>query len=138
MNEDVLARCIFAAGIGQLSVLVASALVPIRLDWRKEFAPLSPLHRQMYWVYGGYVVLAIVALGLIAIFNARELASGSLLARCVCGYAAVFWGVRVCLQPVLDVKEHLTAWWLRAGYHLLTILFLYFTATFAWAALRLT
>jgi hypothetical protein len=48
----------------------------------------------------------------------------------------VFWGIRVVLQAVLDVKEHLTAWWLTAGYHALTVLFVYFTAVYAWAALK--
>jgi hypothetical protein len=90
----------------------------------------------MYWVYGGYVVLSIVAFGLITLLNARELAAGGGLARGFCGYVAVFWGVRVCLQPVFDVKEHLTAWWLRGGYHLLTLLFLFFTAVYGWAALQ--
>ena len=31
----------------------------------------------MYWVYGGYVVLSIVAFSLISVFNAVELAAGS-------------------------------------------------------------
>ena len=75
-------------------------------------AVLSRLHRQMYWVYGGYVVLAIAAFGLISLFNAVELAAGSGLARWVCGYNAVFWGVRLVLQGIFDVeKEHLSSWW---------------------------
>jgi hypothetical protein len=126
---------IFAAGFLQLSVLVASALVPLRLDWRNVFTALPRLHRQMYWVYGGYVVLAIIANGLLCLFNSAELATGSGLARGVCGYMAVFWGVRVSLQAVLDVKEHLTAWWLKVGYHTLTLLFASFTVLFALAAL---
>ncbi len=126
---------IFAAGIGQICVLVASALVPRRLNWRSEFAKLSRLHRQMYWVYGGYVALSIIALGVISIVNAAELAGGGRLARSVCAYNAVFWGIRLSLQPVLDVKEHLTTWWLTAGYHLLTLLFITFTAIYAAAAL---
>lgn len=135
MNPS-LVNLILAAGLGQLSVLVASALVPVRLNWRREFAVLSPLHRQMYWVYGGYVVLSIVALGLIATFNAAELAAGGALARWFCAYAAVFWGIRLSLQAVLQVSEHLTTWWLAAGYYGLTFLFAYFTAVFAWAALH--
>lgn len=131
MNE-LLARCIFIAGVGQLSVLVASALVPIRLQWRTEFKKLSPLHGQMYWVYGGYTVMSIIALGLICLFNSAELASGSRLARSVALYMLCFWGVRLSLQPVLNVKEHLTTWWLRLGYHSLTLLFAYFTAMAAW------
>jgi hypothetical protein len=136
MSEEFLSRLLFAGGIGQCGVLIASALVPFRLDWRKELAGLSRLHRQMYWVYGGYVVLSIVAFALITLFHASELARGGGLARGFCGYVAVFWGVRVCLQVVFDVKEHLTAWWLRLGYHGLTVLFVYFTAVFGWAALR--
>jgi hypothetical protein len=132
--RDALPGLIFAAGIGQLCVLIASALVPLRLNWRAEFVKLSLLHRQMYWVYGGYVVLSIVAFGLISLLNARELASGSGLARSFCLYVAVFWGIRLCLQPVFDVKEHLTAWWLRAGYYTLSVLFASFTAIYGWAA----
>lgn len=135
MNEQ-LANGIFLAGIGQFSVLIASALVPVRLRWREEFKPLTPLHRQLFWVYGGYVVLSIVSLALISVFNAQELAAGSGLARAVCAYTAVFWGIRVSLQGVLEVKEHLTAWWLRAGYHTLTLLFVSFTVIYTWGALH--
>lgn len=131
-----LPQLIFLAGIGQLGVLVASSLVPIRLDWKNIFATLPKLHRQMYWVYGGYVVLSIIGFGLISLFNADELAGGSRLARSLCGFISVFWSIRICLQPVFDVKEFLTTWWLTAGYHLLTVLFLYFIVVFAWAALH--
>ena len=133
--REYLPTLIFLAGIGQLSVLVASALVPLRLNWRKEFAKLSRLHRQMYWVYGGYVVLSIISLGVICLLNSQDLASGTRLARSVCAYMAIFWGIRLSLQAVLDVKEHLTAWWLIAGECLLTVLFLYFTMVFAFAAI---
>ena len=71
-----------------------------------------------------------------SIFNARELASGSGLARGFCAYVAVFWGIRVGLQAVFDVKAHLTVWWLKAGYFLLTVMFTVFTIVYAWAALQ--
>ncbi len=133
--QAYLPNLLFVAGIGQLSVLVASALVPIRLKWRDEFQPLPRLHRQMYWVYGGYVVLAIISLGLISVFNSQELASGTGIARGFCGYVAVFWGIRLSLQGILDVREQLSTCWLKLGYSLLTVLFTYFTLVFAWAAL---
>jgi hypothetical protein len=134
--QQTLTTAIALAGAGQLCVLIASALVPFQLDWKKELGELTHLHRQMYWVYGGYVVLAIVAFALISLFHARELASGSGLARALCGYIAVFWGVRLVLQGVFDVKDHLTAWWLMMGYHVLTILFVAFTLIYGYAALR--
>lgn len=136
MPNVSLSTLIFAAGIGQLSVLVASALVPVRLNWREVFKQLPRLHRQMYWVYGGYTVLSIVSLGLISLLNAVELSSGSFLARSFCAYAAVFWGIRISLQGVLEVKEHLKTWWLTLGYHMLSVLFTVFTAVFAYAAFR--
>lgn len=133
--DIVLPRLIAFAGAAQLTVLVASALVPVRLKWNTELTGLSRLHRQLYWVYGGYVVLSIVSFAILSMANAPELASGSRLARCICGYIALFWGVRLALQSVLDVQEHLTAWWLRLGYRTLTVLFACFATIFALAAL---
>jgi hypothetical protein len=129
-----LATLIRLAGIGQFGILVASALVPFQLDWKSVFSALPKLHRQMYWTYGGYVVLAIIFNGLVCVVAPTELVGGSPLARCVCGYIAIFWGVRLCLQPIFDVKLFLKTWWLQAGYHLLTVLFASFTALFLFAA----
>jgi len=124
------------AGGVQLSILIASALVPFRLEWKGSLGSLPLLHRQLYWVYGGYVVLAIASLGLICLINPTELASGTLLARSVCTYIAAFWGIRLSLQTILDARPFLTTWWLTAGYHLLTVLFTLLTLTFAWGALH--
>jgi hypothetical protein len=123
------------AGAGQLSVLIASALVPFQLNWKRDLAALPTLHRQMYWTYGGYVVLGIVALGAISLACAEELAAGSRLGRAVCFYAATFWVIRLGLQTVFDVKPHLSAWWLKVGYHALTVLFLFFSVVYGYAAL---
>jgi len=133
--HTMLASLIFVAGVGQLAVLIASALVPFRLNWRGELQCLSRLHRQMYRVYGGYIVLSIVAFGSLSILNSRELASGSALARGFCAYVAVFWGIRLGLQAVFDVKDHLTTWWRKAGYFVLTLMFTGLTVVYTWAAL---
>ena len=132
----MLETLIMGAGVGQLGVLIASALVPFRLNWKKELSVLPKLHRQMYWVYGGYVVVAIIAFGLISLFNARELSGGTGLARGICAYISVFWGFRVLLQGVFDVKEHLTTWWLKLGYHAQTLLFVGFTLLYGFTALQ--
>lgn len=52
MNQP-LTHLIFLAGLGQVTILFASALVPSRLNWRDELRGLPRLHRQMHWVYGG-------------------------------------------------------------------------------------
>ncbi len=131
-----LADLLRLAGGLQLSVLVASSLVPMRLNWKRDLAVLPTLHRQLYWTYGGYVVLGIITLGTISLACADDLATGSRLSRAFCIYGAIFWGVRLSLQAVLDVKPHLTAWWLKLGYHTLSVLFVFFTTVYAYAAVR--
>ncbi len=131
--NDILPNLIFTAGICQLGILVASSLVPFQLDWKSELACLPLLHRQMYFIYGGYVVLGIITLGLTSLLCSAELASGSPLARAVCIYATLFWGIRLSLQGILDAKPFLTRWWLNFGYHLLTALFAGLTTLFAYA-----
>ncbi len=133
--RSYLPQLLFAAGLIQITVLAASALVPLRLNWKSQLAPLPKLIRQLFWVYGGYVVLAILGLGLLVAVNATELAGGSLLARSVCGYLALFWGIRLGLQPVLDARPFLTAWWLWAGEGVLTLIFLFLTVVYLLAAL---
>lgn len=135
MTQQTLATVVFTAGVAQLGVLLASALVPFRLDWRHALSPLPWLHQQMYWVYGGYVVMSIVAFALLSIFNAQELARGAGLSRGLCFYIAVFWGIRLVFQGVFDVRAHLTVWWLRIGYHTLTVLFAMLAAVYGWIAL---
>jgi hypothetical protein len=134
--NDILSELIFAAGLCQLGILIASSLVPFQLDWKQKLAGLPLLHRQMYFIYGGYVVLGIVTLGLTSLICSAELASGSPLARAFCIYATLFWGIRLSLQAVLDAKPFLTRWWLKLGYHLLTVLFAGITAVFGYATVQ--
>ena len=135
--DITLADWLRLAGIGQLSVLIASSLVPLKLNWKKDLASLPTLHRQMYWTYGGYVVMGIVFLGVVSILCADELAAGSRLAKAFCTYGALFWGVRLVLQAVFDAKPFLTVWWLRMGYHMLTVLFVFFTVIYSGTIIRL-
>jgi hypothetical protein len=132
--ELTLAHLIRLAGAGQLCILIASSLVPFRLNWKRDLASLPKLHRQMYWTYGGYVVLGIVFLGATSLVCCEEIASGSRLARVFCCYGALFWGIRLLLQSIFDAKPHLTTWWLKGGYHALTVLFLGFTVLYAYGA----
>lgn len=124
-------------GVMHFGILIASALTPQVLDWRNELRKLHPLTRQLVWVHGVFIVLTIVALGAIATINAPLLALGGLLARCICGFVAIFWLARLSLQFALfDPKPFLTKPILKVGYHGLTFVFAYLAITFAWAAVR--
>ena len=134
MTTILMSQLIFAAGLAQASILVASVQVPSALRWREELRPLPRLHRQMHWVYSGYVVLSIVAFAAISLLNARELAEGGALARAMCTYIAVFWGVRLGLQAVFDLRPYLTSPLKRAGVAALTVLFALLTLVYGLAA----
>ena len=132
MNSETL---LGIGGLIQLGVLTASALVLGTLKWRKELAGLSTLSRQLIWVHGGYIVLTIAAMGLVSLCEAAELAGGSLLARSICMFVAVFWSVRLAIQLLLfDGRPYLTRRALKLGYHALTVAFAALSFIYAWVA----
>ncbi len=135
MNRELAELLFRLCGCVHFSILVASATVPWALDWKRNLGGLHPFLRRLFWVYGVFIVLSIVSFGVLSILCAQELASGSLLARAFCGYVAVFWFARLAVQFfVFDASEFLTTWWLRAGYHLLTVIFTALPVPYALAA----
>ncbi|MDB5319471.1 MAG: hypothetical protein JWN40_1102 [Phycisphaerales bacterium] len=122
-------------GVCHLSLLIAGGLAAKVLDWRHELRRLCALSRHMIWTHAGFIVMTLIAFGVISLFNAADLASGQGTARWFCGFVALFWGVRLVVQFFLfDPKPHLTSWFLTVGYHTLTVVFTYLTVVYAWAA----
>jgi hypothetical protein len=126
---------IFAGGVCQLGILLASALVPRVLRWGTELRQLTPLCRHVVWTHGAFIVLVIVGLGAVSVGLPGELAAGTPLARCVCGFIGIFWGARLVIQLFLfDARPYLTTGFLKAGYHGLTGVFAYLAAVYLMAA----
>jgi hypothetical protein len=135
MNAETMLRC---GGVIQLAILTASALVPGTLQWRTDLKKLPRLSRQLIWVHGGYIVLVIAAMGWISLCAATQLADGSLLARYVCGFVAVFWSLRLAIQLcVFDGTPYLANRLLKVGYHGLTVAFVCLSAIYGCVALGL-
>ena len=131
-----LTNLIFAGGILHLGTLLGSAQVPRELKFKEELPKLGPLMRHWVLTAGGYIVLNIIAFGMLSVFLSTEMASGTPLARAVCGYISVFWGIRLVIQLfIFDAKPYLKNWFLQLGYHGLTLVFVYQTAIYGWAAL---
>ena len=91
-------RLIVLAGIGQLMLALVSLVIPRVLGWREETAKLRPLTRQVFWTYAAYIWGSHVAFGLLSVLAPGALLDGSLLARCVTGFIAAWWGVRLFVQ----------------------------------------
>jgi hypothetical protein len=125
-------------GLLHFVILVASALTPRVLDWRRNLAALDPFLRRLFWVYGGFIVLVIVAFGSLTLFHAEALASGAALPRAICAIIAIFWLARLAVQFfVFDPRGFLTTTFLRVGYHGLTFLFTALVFIYGSAALNL-
>lgn len=116
--------------------LIASAMVPKTLDWRGELAKLIPFLRTLFWVYGAFIVLTILAFGIISLVNYKVMAAGeSLEARSICTFIAVFWGARLVVQLFFfDASEYLTNRFLKVGYHSLTLTFAFQMFAYAYCA----
>ena len=131
-----LAYLLMLAGGLHFGLLLAGALLPRVLNWRTELRSVSPLSRHIIWVHGAFVVMMIVGFGVLSLLNAPALAAGSLLARSLCAFVALFWFTRLMIQLFLfDARPYLTNWFLTAGYHGLTVLFGYFSIVYGWAAI---
>ena len=132
MNLELL---IFIGGILHFGILLASAMVPKVLDWKASLDKLDGLSRQLVWVHGAFIVIVIIGFGLLSIFFAADLATGTPLARGMCLFVALFWAARLIVQLVVfDAKPYLKTAFLKAGYHGLTVVFMYHTVVYALAA----
>jgi hypothetical protein len=120
----------------QLLILIASALVPRVLEWRQNLAGLNPFLRKLFWVYGVFIVLIIVAFALLTFLHAGAMAAGEPVARSLCAFIAIFWTARLVVQfAVFDARPFLTDWFYKAGYHALTVIFTALALIYGWATI---
>ena len=120
----------------QLLILIASASTPRILDWRKNLAVLHPFLRKLFWVYGVFVVMVIIAFAVLTFRHADAMAAREPVARSLCLFIAIFWGVRLLVQfAIFDARPFLTNWFYKTGFHALTIIFAFLTFVYGKAAL---
>ncbi len=95
-------------GLGAIHfvILAASAQVPSRLNWREELGRLSSLNRKLMWTYGAFIVMCILAFGVLTLVLRGEFVRGNPVGPWLCGFIAVFWGLRVvCDNFVLKFED---------------------------------
>ena len=128
-----LETCLQLAGAGQLALALASLAIPRVLGWREETKRLEPLTREVFWTYAAYIWGTNVALGLVSLLAAPELAGGGTLARAIAGYALLYWGARLAIQFLSFGKHAPPGRHLRVAEAGLVLLFAYLTAVYGWA-----
>jgi len=85
--------------IGGLLVVLALLHVGFAryFDWRREFAAVSLINRQMMYVHTFFIALAVLLMGLLCLTSATELV-GTALGRRVSFGMGIFWLARLLIQ----------------------------------------
>ena len=123
---------------GTLIVLAVAHLYFARhLNWRAEAQRLSPVNRQIFHVHTFFICMILVLTGVLALAFPETLTARSALARLVLTGHVIFWGTRLLFQWFVYDASHWRGNRLNTMAHVLfTLLWLYFTLTYA-LALRL-
>jgi hypothetical protein len=123
------------AGLSHLGLMAAGALMPRAVRLSEHVRTLPPFIRRLFWVYYTFIGLFLVGFGALSFFLAPQLASGSALARAVCGFLAVFWTLRLFVAAmVFDVRPYLTNRFWKLGYHATNVVFVLLPAIYVRAA----
>jgi len=86
------------AGTLQLIIAAANFFAPAKFHYRENLTKVSPIIRQIFTVHSIYIVLVLIGLGLICLLFPDDLCGASALGKFLCGFLAIFWGLRVALQ----------------------------------------
>ena len=137
MTTDRLATLLFVAGLLHLAITSAGLVMTLVLDWRHSLSPLCALTRHIIWTHGAFVLLTIIAFGVISLSLPGRLVSGDPIARAVCAFIAAFWSLRLFIGVFFfDAKPHLSNVPLKVCYHGLTVVFVYFVFAYGAAAIH--
>ena len=129
-------QLLFVGGVLHFVLLIASAIVPFVFDWKGNLRGLNSFLRSLMWVYGAFIVLTVLGFGAISVFHAEALSANEPLARSVCLFIALFWLMRLTVQFfVFDISAIVKNRLLKAGYHLLTLVFMYLVLAYGSVAL---
>jgi len=134
MNTATLLRL---AALTYLGLLAAGLLMPRMVRLRENLRLLPAFIRQLFWVYYAFIGLCLVSFGLGSFLLAEQLASGTTLARAVCGFLAVFWTIRFIAGTfVFDLRPYLTNRWRRAGLAAANVVFTLLPFIYGYVALK--
>ena len=125
------------ASLSYLGLLAAGILMPGVVGLRQHLLALPTFIRQLFWVYYAFIGLSLICFGLGTFVLAEHLASGTPLARAVCGFLALFWTVRfVAGTFVFDLRPYLTNSWRRAGLAATDLVFICLPVVYGWVAMK--
>lgn len=82
------------SGLLQIFIALLATSVPKLLEWDKELESLSLFMRRLVWVYGSFIFITVISLGVVSVFFADTLVNGEMLSKAICCFIGVFWLMR--------------------------------------------
>jgi len=125
MTENTLVTLLILSGAGHIIMSICTLAVPRLLKWKKHFATLPPLLRQVFWTYSWYIKGVNVSFGILSLIGARELAGNSFLAACINIFIVVYWFGRICVDFFYFETSTLTGIAKLADRVLMVLIFLF-------------
>ena len=98
-----------------------------------ELGKISPLIRNIFWVYAGYILVTNFSFGILSLFASSALMDGSLLAKVVSGFIFLYWVSRLVIQFTVFSRYAPAGRINRLGEVGLVLGFIYFTVVYALA-----
>jgi hypothetical protein len=95
MSEETLVTLLMLSGAGHIIMSLCTLVIPTLLEWKKHFAGLPPLLRQVFWTYSWYIKGVNTSFGIVSLIGARELAGTSFLASCINIFIVIYWSGRI-------------------------------------------
>jgi hypothetical protein len=136
MDDSFWSAGVRVAGGFHLLTVVLAHFTPIPPGWDENLARLPAVHRRFASAQNVFIGVAMVFAGLVSLFFAREIVSGSTAARIVCAGIALWWLARLLVLPWLRVWPELRTRLLRMGFVLLHVECAAFAAVYGWLAMR--
>lgn len=129
--RDWLSLGLWCAAAGNFVTICAGSQVPFRLNWKDEFAKLTPFTRKIIWTYYAYTGAMILTWGVVTILLHEQLLNGEKTALIFALIIGCFWSARV----LIDIFSFGHKGWptgadMRIGHALLFFLFCALAATY--------
>ncbi|PCI36271.1 MAG: hypothetical protein COB53_10145 [Elusimicrobia bacterium] len=122
---------LWVAALGHFIMLCASFQAPYFLKWKEDLAKLTRFNRSIFWVYGGYIAMTIMAFGLLTIYLHDDMLRGDKASLALALFMGIFWGARVLIDFfVYKTDDWPTGLYFDVGHLLVRILILGLAGTY--------
>ncbi len=136
MTDETWIWGVRAAGGFHLLTVVLAHFTPVPPGWEQNLARLPAVHRRFAVAQNIFIGATMVFAGVVSLWFAPELVTGTTAARIICAAIALWWGARLVVLPWLRVWSELSTLRLRAGLVLLHAECALFAIAYGWLATR--